>query len=520
MPRRPSRARRDLTFGDLAGRRTRAYIRESTARQAEVDRFGPDLQRNGISRFCEEYGLTPPDAWYFDKAFGRSVQGRHELQRAYDEADEYEVLVFFHSSRSFRNQEDARVWKRQFREAGVVLVFVEQRLISGNSRDRLAEGLYEIFDEQQSETQGMLIGNGLRARFERGIHNGPAPLGYVRHHGEPGDPRNGNLLLDDAKAPVIEEIFRRYLTGDISIDRLTLQMSTERDDTGGRRFANRVGGPITKGLVEEVLRNEAYIGTAMWHPGTPEEEKKPDSHLALITREAFAKVEAIRRRRAKGGGVRGRRHVHPLSDPSTCHACGASFKGDTSGRKPNYRRRLRHREGIDCPNRRSFDAAKLEQAFAAVLDDRFALPARAITEVMDLLARPVATDPHAIERRRLQQAQSRLADLYLWGEFESKEDYFAQKSRIERDLAALPPTPCLVLVPDLVRAEELLRDIGTLWSHPGVTDTQRKTLANEVIDRIELDEVGIRVVVPRAEYAALVATAEVEWLGSGRGDRI
>ena len=71
------------------------------------------------------------------------MQGRHELQRAYDEADEYEVLVFFPSSRSFRNQEDARVWKRQFREAGVVLVFVEQRLISGNSRDRLAEGLYE-----------------------------------------------------------------------------------------------------------------------------------------------------------------------------------------------------------------------------------------------------------------------------------------------------------------------------------------------------------------------------------------
>ena len=75
MGRRRSREIVRPDWEALRGLRTRQYIRESTLRQAEADRYGPDVQRAGIRAFCEQHDLASPEIEYFDKASGRSVQG-------------------------------------------------------------------------------------------------------------------------------------------------------------------------------------------------------------------------------------------------------------------------------------------------------------------------------------------------------------------------------------------------------------------------------------------------------------
>jgi len=106
------RRHQTLSFDDLRGKPTRSYIRESTVGQAGPDHYGPDLQREGIRKFCERVGLEQPEREYFDTSSGTTTEGRGRLQAALADADDYDVLVFFHSSRSFRNRADAVAWKQ------------------------------------------------------------------------------------------------------------------------------------------------------------------------------------------------------------------------------------------------------------------------------------------------------------------------------------------------------------------------------------------------------------------------
>src|SRR5690606_21037537 len=153
----------------------------------------PEMQRAGIRQWCLMNDVPLPTFEYFDASSGRETTRRAGLQQALADSAEYDALLVFHSSRSFRNREDAALWKARFRRAGLTLVYTQQSIISGNPHSKLLEGVHEILDEQRSDEAGMMIAGGLRARYERGLHNGTVPLGYRRYHGAPSDPMNGYL---------------------------------------------------------------------------------------------------------------------------------------------------------------------------------------------------------------------------------------------------------------------------------------------------------------------------------------
>ena len=71
---------------------------------------------------------------------------------------------------------------------------------------------------------------------------------------------------------------------------------------------------------------------------------------------------------------------------------------------------------------------------------------------------------------------------------------------------------------NIQRAAELLGDIGALFDHPGVADQGRKALAEEVLEVIQIDEHGIRAVLPAEIYRSLIAIAEAGGGGGGAGD--
>ena len=114
---------------------------------------------------------------------------------------------------TFRNPGDADDWKQRFTKAGVVLVFVDVELISGNQKTRLQERFLELNDEEQIQRHSTNVTHGLRQKFEhRRMHNGTVPLGYRRYYGPPGDAQNGLLLLDEPHATTVRVVFREYGT--------------------------------------------------------------------------------------------------------------------------------------------------------------------------------------------------------------------------------------------------------------------------------------------------------------------
>ena len=325
-------------------------MRESTARQAGRDHYGPDIQRAGIRTFCERYDLSQPGVEYFDAASGRSIEKLGAFQQALADADEYDVLLVFHSSWSFRNRHDATVFKRRFGHAGLAIVFTDQQLISGNPETKLQEGFHELIDEQRSDEQGRFSSGGLRQKFERGGVNGRPPLGYRRFHGEPGDARNGSLVVDERGKRTVRAIVELYLTGRHSMAEVAVMLNAQADDDGDLLHRSRLGRPLTKGAIEEILRNRTYTGVTVWRAGRPEEETRAGAHDAITPEEEWQQIEALRKSRTTRVGRRPRARAYPLSRLTRCQECGASFAGDTGGRRGS--RRLRHSASVRCGSKR------------------------------------------------------------------------------------------------------------------------------------------------------------------------
>ena len=440
------------------------------------------------------------------------------LQQALAEADEYDALFVFHSSRSFRNREDAAIWKQQFRRAGIVIVYTEQGIISGDPRTKLHEGFYELIDEQRSDEQSMFIRSGLRQKFERGLHNGSAPLGYRRHYGTPGDPGHMTLQVVDEEARTVRRLFELYRTGRYSDADVAAAVNVEVGDDGHALHRMKDGRPLTRAGVGEILQNRVYIGLVVWHPGTPEEEVRGGQHEAIIDSELFEKVQALRATRSHWRGRRSAVRCYPLSRPARCYSCGASFAGDTGG-KGNHRR-LRHARTGDCRSGRSVSARVVEEQMGQLLEERFALPEDWERQVLRMVGASPGESSDGRDRTaaRLTRALEALRKQHKWGDI-SDSDYRAEREAIERQLREIPARgreP--VQLTDFARAGKLLKSLGELWNHPGVSGERKKEFIEEAFEQIHLDDGGIRAVLPREEYLPLAAVAQVG--GFGRGDWI
>jgi hypothetical protein len=153
--------------------------------------------------------------------------------------------------------------------------------------------------------------------------------------------------------------------------------------------------------------------------------------------------------------------------------------------------------------------------------DRFRLPQDWSRGYLRAIARTPETDSTDGEakRRRLEQARDNLKSLFIWSDI-GEAQYRRQREEIDRQIAAVAPPKSPAILTDARRAATLLQDIGALWSHPGVAPERQKEFIDEVFQEIQFDQHGIRVVLPRTEYRALVALTEASRGGNGRGDWI
>ena len=138
--------------------------------------------------------------------------------------------------------------KSEFRRAGVTIIFASQGIISGHPRDKLQEGIYEVINEHRSDELGMMVADACRAKYERGGVNGKPPLGYQRYHGEPGDPRNGSLVIDEAGAETVRLIYRALPDGRSLLHRHRHQPEPRFRRARRVTHTTRLGHPFTKGF--------------------------------------------------------------------------------------------------------------------------------------------------------------------------------------------------------------------------------------------------------------------------------
>lgn len=485
---------RQITFEDLKGLRAEGYIRDSTLDQR--DGFGPDIQRRNIQRFAEIYGLILGNRYYTEFVSGRAVEKRKEFRQFVEDAhlDGYDVLLVDHTSRFGRNQAECIHYKEELQRLGKVVVFVSQGIISGSDNHFLAERIHETMDEQYSRSLSRYVASGLAEKAAQGIANGVPPLGYKSEKQD--NCKRERKAADQETMPVLLELLRCYSSGKYSYQTLADHLNSL-----GYRTRNRK--PFTIGSIEQVLENRFYDGKAVYHPGKPDEEVREGTHeVPPEVKELWLKCQEIKSRRAKpwSRGPREKSRAYLFSGLLTCSACGSRYKGLASHHgHSNLRQRLVHQRSICAISPRSQCMEALSQQFAsgvlAFLNIGEDFQDKVIQAVARQQGRPSAED----QVQRLERALGQIRKQNQWGDL-SDEDYLKERDSLRRQLQALKSGSQPIQTPNLKRAAELLNELPALWQHPGVQDSQRQALLQEVFDEVQINGRDIVAVRPKPQY--------------------
>ncbi len=111
---------------------------------------------------------------------------------------------------------------------------------------------------------------------------------------------------------------------------------------------------------------------------------------------------------------------------------------------------------------------------------------------------------YSLEVKRIENAMANLRKQHLWGVI-TDDEFRGEYISLEGQKKPLEASKLPIMTPSLDRADQLLKDLPTLRQHPVVTPEQRRKLAREVFEEIQLKEGKLAAVKQRPEYAPLFA---------------
>ncbi|HVY26080.1 MAG TPA: recombinase family protein [Polyangiaceae bacterium] len=319
----------------LAAKATKAvaYARVSTPEQAERDLSLP-AQISSIRRYAQDHGLLLVGE-YVERGITATDDNRPEFRRMLQDifapSSEVGSIIVTHGSRFMRNATKARVHKEALRKRGIRVVAIQQE-VSDDPNGRFAEGVFELIDQLESETNGVRTRAGMAENARQGFFNGSkAPFGFRVEKISTTAGLKNKLLIDPNEADVVREVFRRYLAGSGA-------KSTARElNQRGLLYRKQ---HWTRDLVLKVISDSGVIGTYYWgrldtrgKQIRPQEEWIPIKCEPILDEEVFELAQRLRARRDPGRNA-GRLPSSPLllAGLLRCSRCGDSCQLESSGK--------------------------------------------------------------------------------------------------------------------------------------------------------------------------------------------
>ena len=442
------------TLDDLAGLRAAHWGRESTGRQA--DRFGPAAQREQRARAIERYEMVDTGIEWLVAHSGQTIRKTAQFGEMLALAGhDYDVLVVGYVSRLARDLRTAVNARHDLHQAGAVLLFADERLLSSD------EDAWEHFAREsvEAEAYSRRLGKRIHEGYEvkrrecQDQGGGLVPFGFRRAGSQ-------KLIEPDPDAmPRALEVWHLAAQG-LPDQAIALQ-------TG-----------LTLWRVRGVLRSPLFRGQLR--------DGRATRFDAPVDAEILESALAFRRQRTRAGNRLRRNRVYPLScsGPLMCDACGLAIKGDTRTRRNGEKVAVyRHREGGPCQGWpvREVPAEVLEEQVAALLEG--AVPNReASARIRAALQRPVV-EPDRLAIARLDARLKALATEIASSESTRDTEEIVsdiEATKRERERLAKAPKAQAAPAPDEVLA--WLASLGKLWRE--TSDDGRRRLAIAIFERI------------------------------------
>ena len=334
------------------------YARVSTAKQAEKDLSIPDQVRQ-IREWCERQGHSVA-VEYIEPGASATDDRRSIFQQMISEASvspaPFDAIVIHSLSRFFRDSYEFAYYERKLLKVGVKVISITQQT-GDDPAGEMARKIFSLFDEYQSKENGKHTLRAMQENARQGFVNGSVPpFGYrkveVELQGRKG--KKKKLAVDPGEAAIVKKVFDLYLNGH---NGHALGMYGAADCLNRQGITFR-GRPWSKGLVEGVLNNTAYIGEHYFNKKHAKTRKrKPKSEWILvkvppvIDETIFKRAQRLRESR-NPDNVPPRVVGNPtlLTGLLKCGCCGAGMTLMTgkSGGYRYYKCSTRIRKGNSC----------------------------------------------------------------------------------------------------------------------------------------------------------------------------
>lgn len=498
------------------------YIRESTEEQGKG--YSPDAQRKGIREYAKRNNIKVVGE-YMDLLSGRT-DNRPQFQQmiADAEAQKFNTLLVFKTSRFARNRSIAIEYKNKLRKMGVQVIFTSEDL-GENTHDpnkMLIEGFYELFDEQLSNQISQWTREGFNEKRSSGYLLGKPPLGYYR---KPGNAKD--LFIDSQAAVLVREMFEQYATGNMSLQDVAVKANKAGVTT-------KLGNPFTYSSVKCILQNRGYLG---FIPASkPGQQELVGKHEPLIERDLFDRVQLMFKTRAKTKGRPPAKHrFYLLQGIVYCYRCFKHIKGkegapaNTKLLPTMYSQTMVYRNGQEhyyysCKFRRENRSCVQKPVRSKIIDDQalaflgcMKMPEKVIKRVLERLGHvydsyntPAMRGDKVDELGLLRGKLEKLNHMYLHTESISMDDYDKRTAEINNRIkeleeeSGIKPKP--VNKEQMLKATEVfLRSIPAAIASGKLSQEELRAWITLVIKRIWVKDRKIVAIEPHDDYKGLFA---------------
>ena len=348
--------------------RVAIYARVSSERQAEKDLSIP-AQIKALKGYAlnRDWDVV---AEYIDEAESARSANRPAFKdmitATKSRVKPFDAILVWKLSRFARSREDSVIYKSLLKRRQISVVSMNEQ-VDESPAGSLLEGIIEVIDEFYSANLSQDTVRGMKENAVRGFRNGGlAPFGYKQSLEPHGAVTKSRLTPDQMEAPIVTRAFDLAFHGH-----------------GGKEIANtlngeglktRRGNHFSAGVINQMLRNEAYIGTLVWNKYSKslagrqkqteaEIIRVTDCHTPLVDKHVFDQVQGFLTSRRPSV-------IHPmrvsskylLSGLAHCARCGSIAVGTNgkSGKFLYYSCNSRMKKGRTACDAPSINARKLE----------------------------------------------------------------------------------------------------------------------------------------------------------------
>lgn len=465
-------------------KRAALYIRVSTLEQAQ-EGYSIGAQKERLLAFCKAHDWVVAD-FYVDGGYSGSNLDRPGIQKLIAEVGSFDLVLVFKLDRLSRSQRDTLyLIEEVFLPNGVDFVSMSESFDTSIPFGRAMIGILSVFAQLEREQIKERTFMGRIERAKEGLYHGGAffPIGY--------NYVDGRLAVNEYEALQVRKIYEWYLDG-TSPEKIAERLRSE-GYTNRYGSWSEVSGRIS---VLRVLSSEVYLGTLKFGDVVVE-----NAHEAIIDRESFDRVTALRMKRREIYGDSPYQSKYLLVGLLWCARCGARYavKHNYGGYKyyvcysrARTVKRMIKAEHCDNKNWRLDELdAVVEREVSRLLFDPGYYQALVKMKKAEVQSAPKGENDVLKEKiADLDKQIGRLMDLYQDEKIPVDvlsariDKLHREKLALEEQLAAVePPKPKRDFNDDAFAG--LLADFATVWQSAGLED--KRQIVSALIRRIVLD---------------------------------